>query len=153
MHRASMPSGRTSSTQRSAFETSKKVDGQVQLAISTGRVGPVKAKKGSLIPKSEPSLKALSSIGAVGVNLRERSHKSIHVSFGLLLLPQMRLNKRAMMENRRTLTVRGAAWCSPTLSAAKIETFPTFEYGQITLPKWQRSTDCQQVASRPLPTS
>ena len=148
-----MLSGRTSLTRRLASVTYKKAVGQVQSVIFTGKAGPEKVKKDLLIPKSEPSLKALSSIGADGANLRVRCLKSIHANFGLLPLLRMRLNKRAMMVIPRTLTVRGAAWCSPTLSAAKTEIYPTSVCGPIILLKWQRSTDCRQAASRPSPAN
>ena len=153
MHPALTPFGRTSSTRKSASATYKKAAGQAQSAISTAKAGPAKVKKDSLTPKSEPSLKALSSIGDDGANLRARCLKSIHASFGLLQSPQTQLNKRAMMVNPKTLTVRGAAWCSPTLLAAKTETCPTSVCGPIIHLKWQRSTACLQAASRPLPTN
>ena len=153
MRQALMLFGRTSSIQKSVFVISKRAAGQAQSAISTGKVGLVKVKKGSLIPRLGPSLKALNSIGADGVNLRAHFHKSTHANFGPLPLPQMRSNKRVMMVNRRTLTVRGAALCSQTLSVAKIAIFPTFVCGQITPLKLQKSTDYPQVVLRLLPTN
>ena len=148
-----MPFGRTSSTQKSASVTYKKAAGQAQSVISTERVGRAKVKKGSLIPRSEPSLKALNSIGADGVNLRVHSPKSTHANFGPLPLPLMRLNKQVMMANQKTLTVRGVGWCSPTLSAAKIVTCPIFVCGQITPLKLPKSMDCQQAALMPFRTN
>ena len=153
MRQALMPFGRTSLIPKSAFVTSKKAVGRDQSAISTVRAALERAKKGSLIRRLEPLLKASNLIGVVGVSPQAPSLKLTHVNCGLLPSQQMRSNKQAMMVNRKTSIVHGAVLCSQMPSVVKTGICPIFGFGQTIPPRSPKSMACRWTTSRRSPTN
>ena len=145
--------GRTSLILKSAFVTSKKAVGRDQSAISTVRAALERVKKGSLIRRLEPLLKASNLIGVVGGSLRAPFLKSTRVNCGLLPSQQMRSNKQAMMVNRKTSIVHGAVLSSQMPSVGKTGICPIFGVGQTTPPRSPRSMACRWTILRRSPTN
>ena len=137
-------SGRTSSTRMSASRKSKKDDGQAPLIISGQKANPVILLRATPMRRLEHLLRIMNSIGDGGDNLLEHFLKLTLVNYGQFQYQRKPLNKQDMARVAKPSRVNAQVSYLPMLLAEKIETCPTFVYGQIILQNLRKNTECHQ---------
>ena len=144
MQRIWKHSGRTSLTHMSASRKSKKDDGQAPLIISGQKANPVILLRATPMRRLEHLLRIMNSIGDVGGNLLERFLKSTLVNYGRSQYQQKPSNKQDMERVAKPSHVNVQVSYLPMLLEEKIETCPTFVYGQIILQNLRKNMECHQ---------
>ena len=137
-------SGRTSSIRMSASRKYVKGDGRVQSSISGQKANLVISHTVTRMQRLEHLLRIMNSIGDVGDNLLERFLKLTLVNYGRSQYQQKPSNKQDMERVAKPSHVNVQVSYLPMLLAEKIETCPTFVFGQIILQNLRKNTECHQ---------
>ena len=144
MQRIWKHSGRTSSTRMSVSRKYAKADGLGLSSIFGQKANPVISHTVTRTQRLEHLLRIMNSIGDVGDNLLERFLKLTLVNYGRSQYQQKPSNKQDMARVAKPSHVNVQVSYLPMLLAEKIETCPTFVYGQIILQNLRKNMECHQ---------